>query len=134
MTYRFSDFEWDHILLMYQKYHGFFDPVSRSSMSKLIQQLGTSHTVTTLDQAKTLVTLLSADPNRMNHSEEQWGWPEDTPSEIKLAEMEQSDYFSMASILCVSPELLAFKLFGMAQRGFHYNVPSNIDSGFLGNK
>ena len=53
---------------------------------------------------------------------------------VELAEMEQSDYFSMASILCVSPELLAFKLFGMAQRGFHYNVPSNIDSGFLGNK
>ena len=108
MTYRFSDFEWDHILLMYQKYHGFFDPVSRSSMSKLIQQLGTSHTVTTLDQAKTLVTLLSADPNRMNHSEEQWGWPEDTPSEIKLAEMEQESEIDPTLILRIIEQLRIF--------------------------
>lgn len=108
MTYRFSDFEWDHILLMYQKYHGFFDPVSRSSMAKLIQQLGTSHTVTTLDQAKTLVTLLSADPNRMNHSEEQWGWPEDTPSEIKMAEMEQESEIDPTLILRIIEQLRIF--------------------------
>ena len=108
MTYRFSDFEWDHILLMYQKYHGFFDPVSRSSMAKLIQQLGTSHTVTTLDQAKTLVTLLSADPNRMNHSEEQRGWLEETPSEIKLAEMEQESEIDPTLILRIIEQLRIF--------------------------
>ena len=52
----------------------------------------------------------------------------------ELAQMEQSDYFSMAKILYVSPELLSFKLFSMAKRGYQFNVPSNIDSGFLRKK
>lgn len=52
----------------------------------------------------------------------------------ELAQMEQSDYFSMAKILYVSPELLSFKLFSMAKRGYQFIVPSNIDSGFLRKK
>ena len=108
MTYRFSDYEWDHILLMYQKYHGFFDPVTRSSMAKLIQQLGTTHTVTTVDQAKTLVALLSTDPIRITHSEAQCGWREESTNEIKVAEMEQESEIDLTLILNIIEQLRIF--------------------------
>ena len=41
-----------------------------------------------------------------------------------LAKDPSLDYFSMASILNTNPQLLGFKLFSMASRGYKYNVTS----------
>lgn len=51
---------------------------------------------------------------------------------VDLVEKDDLDYFTMASILYVSPELLSFKLYSMTRRGYHYNIPGGIDSAFLG--
>lgn len=50
---------------------------------------------------------------------------------VDLVKQEDLDYFSMASILYISPELLSFKLYSMARRGYDYNIPGGIDSTFL---
>lgn len=51
---------------------------------------------------------------------------------VDLVGQEDIDYYSMASILYISPELLSFKLHSMTHRGYHYNIPGGIDSSFLG--
>ena len=48
-----------------------------------------------------------------------------------LARSEEMDYFTMAQYLSTNPQLLAFKLFSMARRGYHYNVPITPKSDFL---
>lgn len=50
---------------------------------------------------------------------------------VDLVEKDDLDYYTMASILYVSPELLSFKLYSMTRRGYHYNIPGGIDSAFL---
>lgn len=44
---------------------------------------------------------------------------------------EDMDYLSICSTLLVEPDLMAFKLFSMLQRGYNVNVPQNLDSRFL---
>lgn len=51
---------------------------------------------------------------------------------VNLVKQDDLDYFSMASVLYISPELLSFKLYSMTRRGYHYNIPGGIDSRFLG--
>ncbi|MCD7751521.1 MAG: ImmA/IrrE family metallo-endopeptidase [Lachnospiraceae bacterium] len=41
------------------------------------------------------------------------------------------NYFSMCSSLDVSPELMSFKLYSLARRGYSYHMPMEIDSRFL---
>ena len=41
------------------------------------------------------------------------------------------DYFSMCRALSYAPDLVAFKLFSMVQRGFSLNIPQNVNSRFL---
>lgn len=48
-----------------------------------------------------------------------------------LARSEEMDYFTMAQYLSTNPQLLAFKLFSMARRGYHYNVLITPKSDFL---
>ena len=53
-------------------------------------------------------------------------------SEVEdLAKDECMDYFSMCRTLCVSPELMSFKLYSLIHRGYNYKLPQNINSGFL---
>jgi hypothetical protein len=41
------------------------------------------------------------------------------------------DYLYMCRSLGFNPQLVSFKLFGMMQRGYRYNLPESIDSRFL---
>lgn len=41
------------------------------------------------------------------------------------------DYFSMCRALSYAPDLVAFKLFSMIQRGYTLNLPQNVNSRFL---
>ena len=41
------------------------------------------------------------------------------------------DYFSMCRTLSYAPDLVAFKLFSMIQRGYALNLPQNVNSRFL---
>ena len=43
----------------------------------------------------------------------------------------EMDYLSMCRTLSVDPDLMAFKIYSMLQRGYHVDVPQNLDSGFL---
>ena len=53
-------------------------------------------------------------------------------SEVEdLAKDECMDYFSMCRTLCVSPELMSFKLYSLIHRGYNYKLPQNVNSGFL---
>lgn len=45
---------------------------------------------------------------------------------------EGMDYLSMCRTLGFHPQLMAFKLYGMVQRGYHLNLPEELDSRFLG--
>ena len=49
----------------------------------------------------------------------------------ELAKDEHMDYFSMCKTLCISPELMSFKLYSLIHRGYNYKLPQNINSGFL---
>lgn len=49
----------------------------------------------------------------------------------ELTLQESMDYFRMCKELYVSPDLMSFKLFSMIQRGYHYNLPQNLNSKFL---
>ena len=49
----------------------------------------------------------------------------------ELTAREDMDYFRMCNELCVSPDLISFKLFSMIQRGYRYNLPQNLNSTFL---
>jgi Zn-dependent peptidase ImmA (M78 family) len=49
----------------------------------------------------------------------------------ELRAQEDNDYFRMCKMLYVSPDILSFKLFSMIQRGYHYNLPQNLNSTFL---
>lgn len=56
-------------------------------------------------------------------------------SDEEVAELVESgdlDYFQMCSSLCIPAAFMAFKLFSLIQRGYNYNMPQNLDSGFLG--
>ena len=44
---------------------------------------------------------------------------------------EELDYLAMCRTLSIDPHLMAFKMFSMVQRGYHVNVPQNLDSRFL---
>lgn len=53
-------------------------------------------------------------------------------SEVEmLAKDEHMDYFCMCKTLCISPELMSFKLYSLIHRGYNYKLPQNINSGFL---
>ena len=49
----------------------------------------------------------------------------------ELVGCEDMDYFKMCNILSVTPDLMAFKLISMANRGYKYNIPIAIKSDFL---
>ncbi len=49
----------------------------------------------------------------------------------ELARSEEMDYFTMAHCLSTDPQLLAFKLFSMAKRGYKYNSFITPKSDFL---
>ena len=51
--------------------------------------------------------------------------------EAVLEVIEDGDYFSHASILCVPPPLLAFKLHSMVRRDYKVKLPVSIESSFL---
>ena len=48
-----------------------------------------------------------------------------------LARRDNMDYFTMAKFLSTNPQLLAFKLFSMARRGYNYNLQVPPKSDFL---
>lgn len=48
-----------------------------------------------------------------------------------MAHDEEMDYFQMCQSLYASPELVSFKLFSLMKRGHQYNMPLNLNSGFL---
>ncbi|MEF9970856.1 MAG: ImmA/IrrE family metallo-endopeptidase [Oscillospiraceae bacterium] len=50
----------------------------------------------------------------------------------ELSANEEMDYFRMCAELCISPDLMAFKLFSMIRRGYNYRLPQGLNSGFLG--
>jgi len=50
---------------------------------------------------------------------------------IFAAESSEDDFYNMARILSVMPELLLFKLYGMIERGYNYQLPLSLDSAFL---
>ena len=53
-------------------------------------------------------------------------------SDIMLQALEQEmDFFKIACILCVPPQLLNFKLYSMNKRGFPVTNPESLDSRFL---
>ena len=45
--------------------------------------------------------------------------------------VEELDYLAMCPTLSIDPHLMAFKMFSMVQRGYHVNIPQNLDSCFL---
>ena len=49
----------------------------------------------------------------------------------ELAHQESMDYFTMAKILSTNPQLLGFKMFSMARRGYNYNLSMPPKSDFL---
>lgn len=49
----------------------------------------------------------------------------------ELCKDDSLDYFSLCSQLGYNPHLVTFKLFGMVQRGYKYNLPMDIKSDFL---
>lgn len=49
----------------------------------------------------------------------------------ELTAQEDMDYFHICKALYVSPDLMAFKLFSMIQRGYRYNLPQDLNSTFL---
>ncbi len=44
---------------------------------------------------------------------------------------DEMDYMAMCRTLEIDPDLMAFKVYSMLQRGHRVNVPQNINSGFL---
>ena len=48
-----------------------------------------------------------------------------------LSKQEDLDYFSFCSSLYATPELMSFKLYSLMKRGQKYNMPMDINSGFL---
>jgi Zn-dependent peptidase ImmA (M78 family) len=44
---------------------------------------------------------------------------------------EDMDYLYMCRTLGFNPQLVSFKLYGMMQRGYHFNLPESINSRFL---
>lgn len=53
---------------------------------------------------------------------------------IGLASTEEMGFLSMCSNLSLNPNIVAFKLYSMIQKGYQYNLPQNINSKFLGNR
>ena len=49
----------------------------------------------------------------------------------ELAHQESMDYFTMAKILSTNSQLLGFKMFSMARRGYNYNLSMPPKSDFL---
>ena len=49
----------------------------------------------------------------------------------EFAKDEYMDYFDMCRTLCVSSELMSFKLYSLIHRGHNYKMPQDINSGFL---
>lgn len=49
----------------------------------------------------------------------------------QMSQDPELNYFSMCGSLCVSPELMSFKLYSMIRRGYPYNMPLEIKSTFL---
>lgn len=49
----------------------------------------------------------------------------------QLSKNEDLDYFSFCSSLYSTPELMSFKLYSLMKRGQKYNMPMDINSGFL---
>ncbi len=49
-----------------------------------------------------------------------------------LSQEDDFNYFTICSSLYTTPELMSFKLFSMIHRGYAYQMPVGIDSGFLG--
>ena len=49
----------------------------------------------------------------------------------QLSKNEDLDYFSFCSSLYTTPELMSFKLYSLMKRGQKYNMPMDINSGFL---
>ena len=49
----------------------------------------------------------------------------------QLSKNEDLDYFSFCSSLYATPELMSFKLYSLMKRGQKYNMPMDINSGFL---
>lgn len=52
----------------------------------------------------------------------------------ELARDNDMGYLSMCSHLSLNPNIVAFKLYSMIQKGYNYNLPQNINSRFLGGK
>lgn len=52
-------------------------------------------------------------------------------SDEDILDGSNTDFYSLAKILCVPPELLTFKLICMRSRGYDINFPSEPDSRFL---
>lgn len=45
---------------------------------------------------------------------------------------EEMDFFFMCRTLGFRPEIVSFKLYNMANKGYNYNLPQNLNSKFLG--
>jgi len=54
-----------------------------------------------------------------------------TDQDVQDCIADDMDYLSICRTLSVEPDLMAFKLFSMLQRGHRINVPQNLDSLFL---